>query len=759
MAINLVKRAGARVWLSTLFFAAIQSGLRAQTLDWRPAEFAPRHSAAIAYDAAGGNMVVFGGRSGNYTMADTWLWNGDRWTLRHLFGPPEQAYSVGPAMVYDSWRDVVVLFLSRYDSPSGETWEWDGIEWTPRLVPAPRERYGHAMAFDAARGVTILFGGYHSNGRLADTWEWNGFVWTQRATTGPSARSSAGMAYDAARAVTVLFGGATGPSIEGGETWIWDGSVWEKQAVTGPAPRSGPSMTYDAARGHIVLFGGRTSSETADDTWIWDGAAWIQIETQGPPRRYSGAMGFDSARNVVVLAGGSSSTYGDYGDTWEWDGTTWQQRLLQPPPRWNTSMAHDSARGVTVLFGGTGAQGALNDTWEWNGQAWTQRVESGSESSPMGGRPLVYDSARRVCVLFGGDTSDQTWEWDGVAWMQRPVTGPSPRVAFAMSYDSRRSVVVLFGGKHYFPDGSVEYYGDTWEWDGVSWSERLVPGPPPQAHAHMAYDPILGASVFLGNNSRTETWEWDGVDWIRRAIAGPRPGYPLVFNAQRGLLVAYEIFHYPQPYWEYEGREWIERLPQGIWRPALRDNSYGVTFDATRGETILFGGRWGSIRGDTWLHGEPPCYEPSFDPQPVGRSTCVGGDVTLSFGSFATEPAVYQWERDGVSLTDEPGHIEGVATSTLQIIGARPDDNGVYRCRVANDCGRATTVGVRVGVCDRYGDFDCNGVVGLPELTHLLASFGRTDAPTRDDGDLDGDGRVGLADLVLLLGDFARPCP
>src|ERR1041384_4804856 len=59
-------------------------------------------------------------------------------------------------------------------------------------------RYGHAMAYDSARGVTVLFGGFAGD-YLSDTWEWNGTVWTRRTVTGPPGREYAAMVFDAAR--------------------------------------------------------------------------------------------------------------------------------------------------------------------------------------------------------------------------------------------------------------------------------------------------------------------------------------------------------------------------------------------------------------------------------------------------------------------------------------------------------------------------------------------------------------------------------
>jgi pyruvate/2-oxoacid:ferredoxin oxidoreductase beta subunit len=61
-------------------------------------------------------------------------------------------------------------------------------------------RGGHAMAYDAARGQVVLFGGLGSSGRLNDTWVWDGTNWVQKFPgNAPPARYGHAMAYDAAR--------------------------------------------------------------------------------------------------------------------------------------------------------------------------------------------------------------------------------------------------------------------------------------------------------------------------------------------------------------------------------------------------------------------------------------------------------------------------------------------------------------------------------------------------------------------------------
>jgi len=121
-------------------------------------------------------------------------------------------------MAYDSARGVTILFggFDFFVGPVDDTWEWDGNNWTPRSNSGPPPRSRHAMAYDSARGVMVLFGGQDNNsGYLGDTWEWDGTAWTLAAGGGPSPRSEHAMAYDGAREVTVL---------SGHDTWEFGGT-------------------------------------------------------------------------------------------------------------------------------------------------------------------------------------------------------------------------------------------------------------------------------------------------------------------------------------------------------------------------------------------------------------------------------------------------------------------------------------------------------------------------------------------------------
>jgi hypothetical protein len=304
------------------------------------------------------------------------------------------------------------------------------VEWIQRVSTGPSPRLGHAMAYDSARGVTVLFGGNLAPGvfRSGETWEWNGNTnsWTERhPVLSPSPRYFHAMAYDSARGVTVLFGGDTHNDAPNGETWEWNGSDWALRCTCGPSPRLVHAMAYDSARRVTVLFGGNSGSpnfQANDETWEWDGETWTQRQPNtSPSARFYHAMAYDSApgRHVTVLFGGSQTQNVGNRETWEWNGTDWILRAnTGPSPRFFHKMAYDVARGLTVLFGGsTDNSDRLSDTWEWNGT--------------------------------------------GVGlWAQQPINGPSGRYEHAMAYDAARGVTVLFGGN--IAIGGNVGNGETW---------------------------------------------------------------------------------------------------------------------------------------------------------------------------------------------------------------------------------------------------------------------------------------------------------
>ena len=77
-----------------------------------------------------------------------------------------------------------VLFGGWNNSALADTWVWDGSRWTEQSVPGPSARSEAVMA--NLNGKPVLFGGAgaYPAGYLADTWVWDG-VWTKLDVTGP----------------------------------------------------------------------------------------------------------------------------------------------------------------------------------------------------------------------------------------------------------------------------------------------------------------------------------------------------------------------------------------------------------------------------------------------------------------------------------------------------------------------------------------------------------------------------------------------
>ncbi len=273
----------------------------------------------------------------------------------------------------------------------------------------------------------------------------------------PSARGEIDLAFDSARGKTVLFGDPGGMT----DTWEYDGA-WQQVASSGPGSRWDHSMAFDSARGVTVLFGGRNNFGLfLSDVWEWDGTAWVAVTTAtSPPARHSAAMTYDSARGVVVLFGGRDFA-NFYGDTWEYDGLDWTQRFPanNPSGRETPAMDFDSNRAVTVLYGGS-AGIVQQDTWEWDGNNWLLRVAV-SPPGPKTDHGVAYDPSGLRTLVYGGVFSgDEVWGWDGTAWTLAGSGGPGGRTSTGFVHDSARQVTVMFGG---YPNATGLPGDDTWE--------------------------------------------------------------------------------------------------------------------------------------------------------------------------------------------------------------------------------------------------------------------------------------------------------
>jgi hypothetical protein len=299
---------------------------------------------------------------------------------------------------------------------------------------AGQATFDGASSIDAAKipltGAT-LFAGY-GEAPLSDTWAWNGSNWIEANVTGPSERDGSSMAT--LNGKVVLFGGEFGGYL--GDTWEWDGLNWTEKKVTGPSARREAPMV--AFQNKIILYGG-TGDGNLDDTWSWDGTSWTQIMTPGPGDLHGVGSAMAVLGDDIYLFGGLGSA----NDTWMFDGATWSKVATAAGPSERCFHAMATLSDKIILFGGeTDANHFLADTWEFDGTTWTQLNITGPsarfhpEMTTFPGE-LDHDNI----VLFGGGSVvgqgapllGDTWSFDGSTWTHISDTGPSARCGFEMT--------------------------------------------------------------------------------------------------------------------------------------------------------------------------------------------------------------------------------------------------------------------------------------------------------------------------------------
>jgi hypothetical protein len=309
-----------------------------------------RGAGAMAYDEATRQVVLFGGTElgAQSALSDTWIWDGKGWF--QVRSTPRPGPRIEAAMAYDAATHQLLLFggVDTDGTPYADTWTWDGAAWHqlhPTVAPPPRR--DAAIAYDDDLKTIVMFGGWNpvvgGAAKLNDTWSWNGCSWFElNPATVPSKRGSAVMAFHMGTHRLVMFGGDVGDHTN--ETWLFDGTDWSLATPRGVAPggRTATNLARDDATGTLVLFGGEAPASPGmvgahNDTWTWDGAGWIQEDpASAPPSRgiytFAGQIAYDSDLKVVVLYGGFSggATAGALGDTWTWAGTTWTQPSSSP---------------------------------------------------------------------------------------------------------------------------------------------------------------------------------------------------------------------------------------------------------------------------------------------------------------------------------------------------------------------------------------------------------------------------------------------
>ncbi|MCI4317554.1 MAG: hypothetical protein L3J96_03365 [Thermoplasmata archaeon] len=297
--------------------------------------------------------------------------------------------------------------------------------------------------------------------------------WSQISIVGTHPRGlwGASMAYDAADGYILLFGGinlsSNGHWKVTNLTWSYRGGVWSLLTPPkSPLGRGYATMVYDPARRSVVLFGGAASLQPAtsalNDTWSFHHGTWTKLHPRiAPPARKAlrvdlRLVRIDPNQHAVVLGGGfgfagARSSYANESDEWLFGGGNWSQL----PGSFYThafpffgpwgAMAYSPAGRQLVYDGSCSGPG----TWAFHNGSWTAASSSGGTALLTCSSPLVFDptiSAPIFIVDSLGSTT--TWIFHHGNWSNR-TSGlqPSTRTAAAAAFDASDGYLILFGGE------------------------------------------------------------------------------------------------------------------------------------------------------------------------------------------------------------------------------------------------------------------------------------------------------------------------
>jgi hypothetical protein len=286
------------------------------------------YGAAVAVDAAGDRLIVFGGDQ-NAGAAAFSLATHD-WTAG---GSGDFGEHFGCSGVADPKRGRLLCFSgSRAYVVTNRTWAlaFDTLRLS-ELVPATRtvldERDNQQAVWDPVRGAVVSFGNYQTEGGTFIHGLAPGDAWMPLAAGASPRVSFTPAVYDTHEQAIVAFGGYQYDEVRDVVRLpSTPGAAWQRVPVAdGPAERSEHLAVYDPARRRLLIRGGhrrvagQLDPELFDDVWALSldagaGAAptWTPISAAGasPGPLLDEAGIYDPVDDRLIVFGGTEWTSG-----------------------------------------------------------------------------------------------------------------------------------------------------------------------------------------------------------------------------------------------------------------------------------------------------------------------------------------------------------------------------------------------------------------------------------------------------------------
>ena len=472
---------------------------------------AARAGAAMAYDPATGDVVMFGGTgSDGQALADTWLWDGSGWSEA---GPPDSPPArYGAEMAWDPQSQRVILLggtggsgCSVGSASSGtvsstggctqlqDAWAWDGSDWSQIALGHGTGQLGDytlagaSLATDPTSGKLILV--------TADS-PASGPVPLPAIYNGSSGGEGSSAAAPPVSSAVAVSGGASATGTPGGVCIaVGGGPCGSPVALPSATASTSPAQTACPLDGGCLstLCPYPPVAQSTSACPISCATAMIACPIC-PAIPSTGSAVICSNCPLEISCPALAATL-----TWVFDGSTFQlaDSSASDSPASGGQLAWFPGPGLLVdlganldaVAGGSAASCPADapcplipaaEDWQWTGSGWTpvQNLQA-SAAARYFQTPPVSDTAAGEVV--GLDSTGALWVSTNPAagWVEAPSAGaPAPRSEPALAYDGSNGQVVLFGGELLGSTSAAgEVMGDTWTWDGTTWTEQAGGAP------------------------------------------------------------------------------------------------------------------------------------------------------------------------------------------------------------------------------------------------------------------------------------------